>query len=187
MPNLDVYATPEDLASVLDAVFGAAPGLSLVELASRPDQPIRRFRSTDEALATIDLDAEMANVGIYDPSLGTAIEERWIEFKPGAVPGATGRTIVEAWGLIQLYLPSTEPGRLSAWHTNHNSAARARAWLGEDSDAFRAWDWAAIARLSSRINRRIRALAVGREGSRPILPGAAARLAEGWTIVDLGR
>jgi hypothetical protein len=185
VPNLDFYALPSDLPMVLEAVFGAAPASILLELASRPDLPIRRFASAEEAAAEIDLDDDHANLGIYDPSLGGPVRERSVVFTPGAVPGATGRTIVEAWGLIQLYLPMTEAGVLHPWHTNHSSERRARARLGEDSDEFHAWDWAGIARLSSRVNRRIRALAVGREGSRPILPGAAVMVREGWRLAAL--
>jgi hypothetical protein len=107
VPNLDVYAMSDDLESVLDAVFGAAAGLILIELDSRPDQPIRRFASVAEALEAIDLDADSANLGIHDRSLGDLIEERWIEFRPGAVPRATGRTTLDAWGLIQLSVPES--------------------------------------------------------------------------------
>jgi hypothetical protein len=41
MPNCDFYAAGDDFCSILDFVF-AQPGWTLVELASLPDQPLRR-------------------------------------------------------------------------------------------------------------------------------------------------
>lgn len=101
---------------------------------------------------------------------------RRYELNPGALGDATFRFACEGWGLIQLFLRTPRDGQLPVSHTNHNSAARARAWaptypeLG-DPDL---WDWRQVARASRRLNRHIQGLAVAKDGSRPVLPAAYA-------------
>ena len=181
MPNCDFYATGEDFRSILDFVF-AQPGWTLVELASIPDQPLRRFHSTDALLDAHDLERSGALMQLYTPDLGGGIIERPIVFHPGAMGDAKGRTDSEGWGLIQLYLSGERDGRIGLSHTNHNSEARARSLettyahgLGPVS----AWNWTEVERASRRLNRHIRQTAVGRSGSRVILPQAGARVAQG--------
>ena len=57
-------------------------------------------------------------------------------------------------------------------HANHNSEKRASAWatsvdrLGDPA----AWDWPAVTSASSKLNRAIRRMAVGKIRSHPVLP-----------------
>jgi hypothetical protein len=184
MPNCDFYAVDGDFAPILDFLF-LHPGWILIELASRHDEPLRRFRSTAEVFAAFDLDHENAHLMLYAPETGGSIRERQVLFKPGAVPGAIGRTDSEGWGLIQLYLQPGSVERVGLSHTNCNSESRARAWeaalsgrLGLVND----WDMGEVNRVSERLNRQIRRLGVRKEGSRSVLPFAAQRVAGGATL-----
>ena len=79
-------------------------------------------------------------------------------------------------GAIQLYLGNIQERRLWCSHANHNTEKRARKWVSAEDDpgAIDSWDWTAVTRISSRVNRCIRRLAVARLGTRPILPSANA-------------
>jgi hypothetical protein len=127
MPNCDFYAVGQDFRPILDFIFGQ-PDWTLVELASAPARPLRRFQSSDEMLDAYDLDGTDALMQVYGPTLGGAITERPIVFTRGAMGGAKGRTESAGWGLIQLYLRAGRDGSVGLSHTNHNSEARARSW-----------------------------------------------------------
>jgi len=183
VPNLDFYATAEDLKSVLDVVFDQ-PSWRLTEFASRDDQPLRWFSSTTAVLDAFDFGATSAHLGLYAPSMRGKIVERAIVYRPGAVPGALGRTDTQGWGLIQLYLVGTDDGSLRPSHTNHNTRKRAAKWasISPELGDIDAWDWVEVERMSRRLNHQIRRLAVTKSGSRPILSGAAAAVAAGSTL-----
>jgi hypothetical protein len=180
VPNCDFYAAGDDFRRILDFVF-AQPGWTLVELASIPDQPLRRFQSSDSLIAAFDLEQSDALMQLYTPDLAGGIIERPIVFRPGAVGDAKGRTDSAGWGLIQLFLSGGRDGNIRPSHTNHNSEARARVWeqTYRDLGPVRAWNWTEVLRTSRRLNRHIRRIAVGKSGSRVILPEAAARVAGG--------
>jgi hypothetical protein len=184
MPNCDFYAAGEDFRGILEFVF-AQPGWILVELDSVPDQPLRQFHSADPLMGAYDLASDGALLQLYSPDMGGSIIEQYIDFEPGAVGDAKGRTDSAGWGLIQLYLSGERDGRIGKSHTNHNSEARARQWepiYKNELGPVSAWNWTEVARTSRRLNRHIRGMAVDRSGSRVILAHAAARVARG---VDL--
>lgn len=184
MPNCDFYAAGEDFREILQFVF-AQPGWILVELASVPDQPLRRFDSADAVLAAYDLSTSNGPFQLYTPDLGGAVFERPVTFRPGAVGNAKGRTDSGGWGLIQLYLERERDGRIGLSHTNHNSEARARSWeraYAHELGPVSAWNWSEVTRASRRLNYHIRQAAVSTAGSRVILPGAAARVAQGAAL-----
>lgn len=152
MPNLDFHAADDDRRLVLDALF--ALGLFRVfETSSEPGRPLREFATPDAVT-------------------GDFLELYAIGSGPEPVIDRSGpHEEVQGWGLIQLYFGHPDPS-----HTSHNTEKRAQAWaaiepeLGDPA----AWDWPAVTRASAALNRAIRRLAVAREGSHPILPGAAA-------------
>jgi hypothetical protein len=183
MPNCDFYAAGSDFRLILDFVF-AQPGWTLVETASRNDQPLRYFTSSEEVYRSYDIDRSGAHLFLYSPEMGGRIIERPIQFRPGAVPGATGRTDSGGWGLIQLYLSAERDGHVGLSHTNHNSEARATAWARTYTGAgpVTAWNWNAVERISRRLNHHIRRSAENRSGSRVILPEAAKRVAAGAVL-----
>ncbi len=184
MPNCDFYAAGKDFRSILEFVF-EQPGWTLVELASLPDQPLRRFDAADAVLDAYDLTTSDAPLQLYTPANGGAIVERSITFRPGAVGNATGRTESAGWGLIQLYLEPERDGRIGLSHTNHNSEVRARSWeqaFSHELGPISAWNWTEVSRTSRRLNYYIRQSAVRKAGSRVILPEAAARVAQGASL-----
>jgi hypothetical protein len=184
MPNCDFYAVDQDFAPILDFLF-AQPGWVLVESASRHDQPVRRFHSTAEVFEAFDLDHETAHLMLYAPETGGSIREHQVVFKPGAVRGAIGRTDSGGWGLVEMYLAPGSAARVGRSHTNCNSKSRAlpfEAAYGDRLGAVDDWDMDEVKRVSERLNRQIRRLGVRKEGSRPVLPSAAKRVAAGATL-----
>jgi hypothetical protein len=181
MPNCDFYAVGDDFAFILDFIFDQ-PGWVLVEDASRPDQPLRRFASTAEVASAFELGVTDAYLQLHAAAMGSAIIERAVTFRDGAVPGACGRTVAEGWGLIQVYLMAPADGWIRPSHTNCNSEARSRKWepvyldsLGPIVD----WNWREVEWTSAQLNRFVRSRAVGKSGSRFVLPAAVAAVAAG--------
>jgi hypothetical protein len=181
MPNCDFYALAQDSARVLEFIF-AQPGWVLYELASRPDQTTRVFRSTGAVLEAFRVGEIETHFQLYAPEMRGRVLHTRIDFRPGAVPGASHRFATEGWGLIQVYFGALKKeGTLTPSHTNHNRHTRANAWaphtpaLGDPDD----WDWPAVVRTSGRLVRFIKRISAGKEGSRPVLPSAHAAIAEG--------
>jgi hypothetical protein len=174
VPNCDFYAVEEDVRNVLNFVF-SQPGWTLYELASRHDSALRQFRSTEEVYNAFALPYLDAYFHLHAPEMGGRVYAKRVQFKPNAVPHAKFRHDSHGWGLIQLHLVGPRNGTLKASHTNHNSEARARRWeptYADEPDRVADWDWQAVTRTSSRLNRYIRTKAPSKLGSRPILSGA---------------
>jgi len=174
VPNCDFYALKDDVRSVLDFVF-SQPGWTLYELASRHDSALRQFSTTEEVLDAFDLAHEDVYLHLYAPEMAGRVYEKRVLFTPNAVPHATYRHDSHGWGLIQLYFIGPRNGKLKASHTNHNSEARARRWeptYADEPDRVNDWNWQAVTRTSSRLNRFIRSKGSPQLGSRPILPAA---------------
>lgn len=174
MPNCDFYAAGEDYEPLITFVLNET-SCRIYELSSAPGRRLRQFDSwaslregTPSWPPMLQLWPLSANPRIRIRRIRVTGDEH--HRKPYV------REELEGWGLIQLYLAGPRGRSLSPSHTNHNTAARAARWastspeLGPPS----AWDFAAVTRESSRINRYLRSVAVGKEGSRLVLPGAAA-------------
>lgn len=186
MPNCDFYALAPDCEDVLRFVF-QQPGWVLFELASEPDRPVRRFHSFEAFTRSFSLCEKSLHFQLYAPEMRGSVVERRIDFKPGAVPGATHRFATEGWGLIQLYFGVKGDRGLTASHTNHNSETRAGTWsstIGDLGDP-EAWDWLAVTRVSGRLCRYIRKRAVTKAWSRPVLPAANHAVLQGQTTLLL--
>lgn len=171
---------------ILEFVF-EQPGWMLIENASRGHLPLRRFSSVEDVLSAFDLARNAAYLQLYAPEMRGSIAETPVTYRPGAVPGATGRTDAGGWGLIQFYLAVAGEHSIGLSHTNDNSESRARAWEPLYADrlgAVSAWDWSAVPRVSRRLNYQIRKAAVGRSSGRVILPEAAARVSRGATLAS---
>ena len=184
MPNCDFYAVGDDFGAVLDFIFDQ-PGWILVESSSHPDMPLRRFSSNAAVLGAVDPNSHETLLQLYSPAMGGGIVEQAVRFRPGAVLGKSGRMTAQGWGLIQLHLRSPREGQIRPSNTGHNSERRAHAWeatnlarLGSVSQ----WDWREVERISGRLNRYIRRIAVAKSASRAILPAAAEAVAGGATL-----
>jgi len=100
MPNCDFYAIGSDITRILEAVF-AQDAWQLYELTSRPDQSLRRFESATAVAAACDLGKQDCHFQLYTPAMGGGVRPRRIDFRPGAVAGASHRFVAEGWGLIR--------------------------------------------------------------------------------------
>ncbi|GAB2736868.1 hypothetical protein [Amycolatopsis magusensis] len=184
MPNLDFYAMDDDWPAVLGAVFGL--GLFRVfESDSEPDRELREF----QALAEVPDGRPGRSLALFAAGSGPEPLAKRIDFLPGVRPDATFRYCCEGWGLIRLHHGTAAGTReLRRSRTNHNSEKRAAAWsatlprLGDPAD----WDWKAVTSASGRLNRTIRRLAVSKIGARPVLPHAAAFIAQAGLRYEYG-
>ena len=186
MPNCDFYAHGDDFREVLGFVFDQ-PGWVLHELSSRFDSPVVVFSSLDAVFSRCPVGQTSVHFQLYAPEMRGRVIHKRVDFKPGAVEGATHKFYTEGWGLIQLYLGFERPEGISHSHTNHNSAERAQTWAATPAtgalDDPRLWDWKAVSRTSGRLNRFIKKLASSKLGSRPILPGAEAESTRGKKLL----
>jgi len=189
MPNCDFYAAGMDHRAILDFLLTRGE-CDIYELASRFEQPLRRFRALDdfeEHFAIADWRAGSSVsmlLQLHAHGSGPPFLARRVDLNPESCGGATFRYSAEGWGLVQLYLERPRASGLRNSHTNHNSEKRAAAWsdtlarLGSPAD----WDFARVSSFSGRLNRFIRSLAVGKSGARVILPQAAALQARGVVL-----
>jgi hypothetical protein len=190
MPNLDFYAIGTDLDVVIDVAF-AQTGCRIFESYSRPDHDIIEFTSADQLRAK--LSPEPIPGSAHQLTLQIVVPEGPFEIRrfavnPDVCDGHAFRHSIEGWGLIQFYLGGSGIHGVINSHTNHNSMARARAWepVHADLRPVDQWDWKAVGSVSSRINRMIHKLAVGKIGGRPVLPAAAAIIAAGTPPIGFG-
>jgi hypothetical protein len=176
VPNLDFYAADDDWFAVLETVF--ALGLFRVwESDSEPDRELREFHAATE----IPHGPRGRHLELFVIGSGPDPIARRIDLVPGVLTDATFRHCCEGWGLIQLQYGGLFGTQELRWsHTNHNTEKRAWAWsatlqrLGDPAE----WNWAAVTSASGRLNRAIRRMAVGKIGSRPVLPHAARSIAQ---------
>lgn len=182
MPNCDFYATPTDHRILLDWLFGEET-CDVYELASDWEQPLKRFRTTDEVLSQFERTYAVGGkkrtsveLQLYVLGAGPKFKAKKIALDPKACNGATYRYNAEGWGLVQLYLESAGADRLASSHTNHNSQKRAETWapIYDDVGGPARWDFARISSFSARLNRQIKKQSVAKIRSRPVLPGALA-------------
>ncbi|WP_330179721.1 hypothetical protein OHB26_25180 [Nocardia sp. NBC_01503] len=184
MPNLDFYAVDEDWSDVLEVVFEL--GLFRVfESYSEPGHELREFSAAVE----IPDNLLGRHLMLFVAGAGPEPFARRIDFASDVVSDNPFRYTCEGWGLIQLHYGGPWGDHELRWtHTNHNTAKRAAVWsatlprLGEPA----AWDWAAIAKASSRLNRVIQRKAVGKIGSHPVLPYAQRFIADGGLQYEYG-
>ncbi|MBM4781216.1 MAG: hypothetical protein GQE15_26315 [Archangiaceae bacterium] len=176
MPNCDFYAAGDDFHLIVDFVLRET-SCRVFELTSRPNTRVREFRSADALVSIRRAGAPWPPLLVLWPvSANPNVRFRRVNVAAQGRRRAWWREEPEGWGLIQLYLVGPRGRSLSPSHTNHNTAERAARWRSTypDLDAPSSWDFGAVTRESSRLNRFIRSQAVLKYGSRPVLPGAAA-------------
>lgn len=175
MPSLSFYAYGDDHGVVLDAVFDLGI-FRVFEYISRPDSEVQEFAAPDE----VPVDPYGSrHLFLYPIGSGPEPATRRINLHPGALGDATFRYEREGWGLIRLMLSSLNGPNVLQWSsTAHNSEKRATKWaesvphLGIRLGDPTAWDWPAVTRASSRLNRVIQKRAVRKIGTYPVLPQA---------------
>jgi hypothetical protein len=195
--SLTFFALHDDLLSLLEFVF-AETGARVFEAYSAFDRELREFDSPEAIDRAFRLGVDEHGTR-SEPFLQLWWSEvcplpliERITLKPGAVPGHSFRHSLGGWGLAQL-LCGGEYSRgeptITASHFGHFSEAGARKRGYVDTDPDAPVDWAALQRVSQRVQRRLRTqLAGGRVvGRGPVLRAAAARAREGWKLKERGR
>jgi hypothetical protein len=183
VPHLAFYATPDDVASIMDAVLGEC---RVFESYSVPDESLREFSSVSDIRdALVSYERQGFGLMLYAPSMKGAFVIERIHLKPGAIKGKSWREKISGWGLIQVAFGGVRGATLKPSLTNHNSERRARAWsntvpaLPPVDD----WDFKEVTRISRRINRHIAGQAVRKQGARHVLHGADRLVAAGPVIL----
>lgn len=176
MPNCDFYAIKDDLAEVLNFVLKETE-CEIFEKDSAPGAEIRQFFEVDEILTAYDrgIGEYKLPLNLYSPSMGGEFKFHRILLDEKMFGEGAFRYEAHGWGAIQLYLCGVHKERLYSSHTNHNSEKRALLWENNfhELGPTETWNWSEVTRISSRINRFIRKIAVEKYGSMPILPAAA--------------
>lgn len=193
MPNFGFYAARADLSAVLDFVL-TGMGCRVFDAYSEPDQPLGEYRTAAEVLAAYPEDASSGGYAravhlvLWRPDLGPEPLVRRIELRPGTIPGRMFRHAAEGWGLLDLQFGQVRDGQLAPSNLAVNSEARARRWADTLSDRFGpvdAWCWPVVAQAMRQLQYHLaRRLAVGRHGSRPLLPAAAAAVQNGLALAE---
>ena len=179
MPNCDFYAAGFDHREILTHLLSAGD-CEIYPLSSEVEEDLRFFRNLGE-IEKFFQSYQGMTFQLFPRGAGGKLLIRRVDFpeKPGRP--ATFRFEPGGWGLVQLYLEQPLDGFLSNSHTNHNSETRARNWaaagpeLGDPS----LWMWSHIESFSRKLIRFIRSKAVGKIGSRVVLPGAEALVRAG--------
>ncbi|WP_306476576.1 hypothetical protein [Methyloversatilis sp.] len=189
MPNCDFYATIDDHKELLDWLFSERT-CDVYELYSAFDTDLTKFSSASEVLAQFDRRYETGErwksveLQLYVSGAGPAFEPRRVAVNPKFCNGATHRYAAEGWGLVQLYLSRPTQEGLDSSHTNHftQKGAAAKAATDEARANVDSWDFKKITAFSSRLNRQIRNLSVGKLNSRPVLAGGLAIWQSGGSL-----
>jgi hypothetical protein len=179
MPNCDFYGTLDDHREVLSWLFSEGT-CDVYELSSEFEKPLAQFKFSEEVLRLFERHypngerQTSVHLQLYVIGSGPAFAPRRVALKPEFCNGARFRFAAEGWGLVQLYLSAPKSDLLGNSHTNHNSRKRAEAWAPTYPEPPRPedWDFDRITAFSSRLNRQIRKLSVGKVHSRAVLPGA---------------
>jgi hypothetical protein len=179
MANLDFYVFGDDLRSLLTFLY-AETDVVIYELSSRDNCELRSFHSVPELTKTFDLGAYATiHLMLWSPSVMARPLIRRLEATQ--VPTPFFRYNIRGAGLIQFYLGGVRDGVIHHSHFGHWNEARAK-YLPEDlvSDC----DWAALRRLSGKIQRHIREKrATFKLHSRPVLHQAWDMVQQGYGLL----
>ena len=178
MPNCEFYGAPGDFEPILQFIFDELR-CRVLEAYSDFDRELREFSSIEDlarstALGDCSKGWPSCYVMLWPVAASDQVRIRRIELSQPNDLG-TFRYCAEGWGVIVLQLGGLSDRGLHPSRTTHNSEKRAHKWADTGADRMGdplAWDWKLVDRTSGRLNRRIRSLACGKIGSRPVLPAA---------------
>lgn len=190
MPNCDWYGTPADNKPILDFIFSEGT-CDVYESHSEAETPLQQFTSSEEVLAQFEntysngKKEHSVHLQLYVKGSGPPFTPRRYSLNPERCDGATYRYSADGMGLVQLYIERCVDGVLLNSHTNRNSEKRAANWF--DPDEIPLWDFKAVSRFSSRLNRQIRKLGVAKLGSQVVLPEASELWKSGARLMPYDR
>ena len=179
MPNCDFYGALEDHKLILDFLFEENE-CEIYELSSDFEKPLKQFFNSSEILKEFErhyINGKKINaVHLQLNVLGCGLEfvPRLVELNPSKCDGFKFRYNADGYSLVQLYLEIADNNSLSNSHTNHNTQKRAEKWARstKEKKEVASCDFNKITKFSSKLNRFIRKVSVGKLSSRPVLPYA---------------
>ena len=189
MPNCDFYANIEDHKIILNKLFEENE-CEIYELSSKPEKSLKQFYKTEQVLNEFNQyhsnGKKWSSVNLQLYVLGSSPEfiPRKVMLNPEKCNGFKYRYNADNFGLVQLYLEAPNENVLSNSHTNHNTKKRAEKWATtkEEIHEVALCDFEKITKFSSKLNRMIRILSIGKLTSRPVLPGALKHWNDGMNF-----
>jgi len=157
--------------------------ITVYEGYSRHDSELRAFRSVEDLGAAYDLSGTSSVLlRLWSQAVSEPPPVRRFDLK---VPGSSFRHVVEDIGLMQIDVPKQDEGDLRYATFSHWNEPGARERFGSAADAY---DWAALRKVSGRIQRHIfNRLASAKLFNCAILKDAYACLSRGEKIFCHGR
>jgi hypothetical protein len=187
MASLDFFAVYEDQVSLFQFLLQQTD-VQIFEFSSQPNRRIRSFTTVDDINDTVQLGHDKPGNGLgalftlYSPSVMPEVAVRRIEFKVRRDAAAQWREELFGGALMQLYLGGVHETVITKSHFGHNSQRRAATWGVEDGV-----DWSALSKLSGRVQRHIRKLAVEKMPGRPVLSAATRLWRSGYALKEAAR
>jgi hypothetical protein len=181
MASIDYYALKDDIRDVVGFVLGETD-CRIFESYSEFDSELCEFRKFDELAEAFDLGNDRhghchaALLALWSPTVLPKMEVERITLK---LPGHSFRYCVRGVGLIQLYFGGAHNGAITESHYGHWSEKGAMQRAVGDVAAV---DWARLSKLSGRIQRHIRKLAVAKVRGRPVLQAAFKAVQNGFVL-----
>jgi hypothetical protein len=172
MANLDFYGLKGDLQKLLAFIYDETD-IVVFELSSEFDREIRRFTSLKDLESTFNI-GQMTKGQIHLQLWSVSVMK---EPKPRRIKltmkDHSFRYAIEGAGLIQLYLGGLKENIIGETHYGHwNQAGAEERCVLPTEDC----DWEALKKLSGRLQRFIRGMAVAKIDSRVILPEALSEI-----------
>ena len=179
MPNCDFYGTFEDHQMILDFLFEENQ-CEIYELYSEFEKPLKQFFNSSDVLKEFDrsyangkkISSVYLQLNVLDS--GPKFIPSKIKLNPEKCEGFKYRFSADGYGLVQLYLEIPSNNSLNSSHTNHNTHKRAEKWASstKEKEEVASYDFNKITKFSSKLNRFIRKISVGKLLSMPVLPTA---------------
>jgi hypothetical protein len=185
--DLQFFATRSDHQGIFDFVT-TLEGVRIFETYSRFGQELREFRSFDELTKAYDVGADKHGHGIsvgltlWWPDVDPNFQIRRIVLDPESCQGHTVRWVAESSAGIVLQLGGIHEQIVTVSRFAHLLEAGARRW-GKSERV----DWAAVTKLSSKIQYHIRTrLAVTRADRYLVLAEAYSYVCRGYELRNGG-
>ena len=181
MASLDYYALKDDIREVVGFVLGETD-CRIFESYSEYDSELREFRTFDELAEAFDLGNDQHGHGhaallkLWSPTVMPKMDIERITLK---LPDHSFRYCVSGVGLIQFYFSGAHNGGITESHYGHWSEKGA---MQRGVGNVAAVNWAELSKVSGRIQRHIRKLAVAKIRARPVLPAAFKALQSGFVL-----
>jgi hypothetical protein len=175
MANLNFYGLKNDLLKLLSFIYDETD-IVVYELSSEFDREIRRFKSLKKLESTFDigqLNKGQLHLKLWSASVMKEPQPRRINL---TMKEHSFRYTIEGAGLMQLYLGGLNENVIDHTHCGHWNQAGAEA---KSISPAKDCNWETLKKVSGRLQRFIRGMAVAKLHSRVILAGAFSEIKSG--------